>query len=86
MVVLADFPGDCGTRLCWDSWVILPTCSRGQVLHHARQVVTVGVAVAEEQDVLVISGQPLLTLLREGQPRGLDLTGGTITSGRISFV
>ena len=66
--------------------VILHTRSRGQVLHHSRQVVTVGVTVAEEQDVLVSPGQSVLALGREGQPRGLDLAGRTIPSGGISLV
>ena len=66
--------------------VILHTRSRGQVLHHSRQVVPVGVTVAEEQDVLVSPGQSVLALGREGQPRGLNLTGRAISSGRVALV
>ena len=62
----------------------LLTCSRGQVLHHSREVVTIGVAVAEEEDVLVSPGQSVLAFWREGQPRGLDLTGRTISTVGIS--
>ena len=83
MVVLADFPE--GHIIALPP-VILPTCSRGQVLHHARQVVTVSVAVAQEEDVLVRPGQLLRALGGEGQPRGLNLTGRTISSGGVSLV
>ena len=83
MVVLADFPE--GHIIALPP-VILPTCSRGQVLHHSRQVVTVGVAVAQEEDVLVVPSQPLRTLLREGQSRGLNLTGRAISSGGVALV
>ena len=66
--------------------VSLLTCSSGQVLHHSREVVTVGVAVAEKEDVLVRPGQSVLTLSREGQACGLNLTCRTISTGRISRV
>ena len=85
MVVVADFPGG-NIALSHLPPFLLPTCSRRQVLHHPRQVVTVGVAVAQEEDVLVSPGQPLLALVREGQPCGLDLTGGTLPSGGVALV
>ena len=81
MVVLADFP----VVKCYglDIHAILHTRSRGQVLHHPGQVVTVGVTVANEEEVLVVPG---LTLGREGQSRGLDLAGRTVPSGGIALV
>lgn len=85
MVVLADLPG--GHRMTSQQLHVKPlTCSRGQVLHHAGQVIAVGVAVAQEQDVLVAPGQPVSALVREGQPRRLDMTGGAVPSGGVAAV
>ena len=87
MVVVADFP--VVTLVNMVDGVVpgnLHTRSRGQVLHHPGQVVAVGVTVAEEEDVLVVPAQSLLALGREGQPRGLDLTGRAISSGRVALV
>ena len=84
MVVLADFPAPVGQ--CQDKPHLNFTCSSCQVCHHPREVVADGVAVAQEQDVLVVPGQPLSALVREGEAGGLDLTGGTVTSGGVALV
>ena len=56
-----------------------------KVVHLGRQPIgPPGVAVAQEEDVLVVPSQPLRTLLREGQSRGLNLTGRAISSGGVA--
>ena len=84
MVVLADFPAPVGQSHAQPHLNF--TCSSRQVAHHPREVVAVGVAVAQEEDVLVVPGQPLSALVREGEAGGLDLTGGTVTSGGVALV
>ena len=53
MVVAALLPA---THKCNVVFPLACTCSRGEAGHHAGQVVVVGVAVADEEDVLVILG------------------------------
>ena len=54
MVVAALLPA---THKCNVVFPLAGTCSRGEAGHHAGEVVVVGVAVADEEDVLVILGQ-----------------------------
>ena len=67
MVVAALLPA---THKCNVVFPLAGTCSRGEAGHHAGEVVVVGVAVADEEDVLVILG-----VLR-GAVGGVAVAGG----------
>ena len=65
MVVVALFPADTLNHVM--NVVFIFTCSRGNVGDHAWKIVAVGVAVTNEEDVLVAPAQPVSAGVREGE-------------------